>query len=424
MLAAACSGGLPAVQVLLGHASAAAAAAIAARTAGAASSSGSSGGAAPAPARRMSTFALANTPLRSGPGGRSSVSGATATVFGATGFVGKYVVNELARNGTQVVCPHRDVEEAAMPLRQMGDLGQIVVLKGWSLGDDDMTRYALSRSNIVVNLIGATYETRNYSFEDVHTTWPAHLARLAKENPLLERFVHVSDVGADPEHPSARMRSKAAGDAAVLAELPGLATVLRPAPVVGDEDDFLNNILAQVKLNALFPLIDGGCQRVQPHHVRDLAEAVTAALATHDSLGKTYYLGGPEVVTLRDLVDLVRSTLNEDEDNTLYVPAALAKAIARPLDALKKRFPPLPTRNYMSTADWVDEISTGKVVPDGVHTYADLDMIPQRITEGMAMEPIRYSRTGGYAHGDTRKLAQKLPHSVKRYYGMAHEFDK
>lgn len=310
-----------------------------------------------------------------------------------------------------------------MPLKQMGDLGQVVVMRDWTLGDDDMTRYALSRSNIVINLIGATYETRNYSFDDVHATWPAHLAALAKENPLLERFVHISDLGADPEHASSRMRSKAKGDAAVLEALPGLATVLRPAPVVGDEDDFMNKLLMQVKINAVFPLIDGGSQLVQPHHVRDLADAVLAVLATEGSKGKTYYLGGPEVVSIRDLVDLIRNTLNEEEDNTLYIPAALAKAIAKPLDALKLRMPPFPGRNYMSTADWVDEISTGKVVPDGVPTYSDLDIIPGKITEGMAMEPTRYSRVGGYSHGDTRKLALKLPTGVKRFYGMDHEFD-
>lgn len=159
----------------------------------------------------------------------------------------------------------------------------------------------------MINLIGATYETRNYSFDDVHATWPAHLAALAKESPLLERcalswargaragargecalaarvlgsrsgkryaccvtrracstpnthqpthtpthpphpsFVHVSDLGASADHPSARMRSKAKGDAAVMDALPGLATVLRPAPVVGDEDDFLNNLLMQAR---------------------------------------------------------------------------------------------------------------------------------------------------------------------------------
>lgn len=278
---------------------------------------------------------------------------------------------------------------------------------------------------IVVNLIGATYETRNFSFDDVHAAWPAHLARLAKESPLLERFIHFSDIGADADHASARMRSKAKGDAAVMAELPGLATVFRPAPVVGDEDDFLNRILASVKLSALFPLVDGGAQPVQPHHVRDVAEAVVSALALEASKGKTYYLGGPEVTTIRGLVDLVRATLNQEEDNTVHVPAALARAIARPLDALKLKMPPMPFRNYMATADWVDEIASGKVVPQGggVLTYADLDIAPAKVTEGTAMEAVRYSRVGGYAHGDTRKLAQKLPASVKRYYGMDHEFE-
>lgn len=155
-----------------------------------------------------------------GPGNRSSVSGGVATVFGATGFVGKYVVNELARNGTQVICPYRSVDEKAIPLKQMGDLGQIVLLKDWHLNNDEMTEYAIKRSNIVINLIGNALETRNFSFEDVHTAWPARLAQIAKESSLVERLIHFSDMGASPDHPSRRLRSKAAGDAAVRETFP------------------------------------------------------------------------------------------------------------------------------------------------------------------------------------------------------------
>ncbi|KAI8469041.1 MAG: hypothetical protein J3K34DRAFT_470264 [Monoraphidium minutum] len=189
-------------------------------------------------------------------------------------------------------------------------------------------------------------------------------------------FIHVSDIGADPEHASRRMRSKAAGDAAVLEALPGLATV---------------------KLRALFPLIDRRAPSPwRPTTCATSPRRVVAALSSEGSKGKTYYLGGPRI---REIM--------------LY----------KPVDALKMKLPPMPRRNYMATADYVDEISTGKLVPPGVLTYSDLDMIPAKITEGTAMEPIRYSRVGGYAHGDTRKLAQKLPPGVKRYYGIAREMD-
>ena len=103
------------------------------------------------------------------------------TVFGATGFIGKYVVSELAKGGSQVIVPFRAVEEAAMPLKQMGDLGQIVPLRNFHLRDDGAAAAAIARSNIVINLVGTTRETRNFSFDDVHSDWPRRLAKLAAD---------------------------------------------------------------------------------------------------------------------------------------------------------------------------------------------------------------------------------------------------
>lgn len=103
---------------------------------------------------------------------------------------------------------------------------QIVLLKGWHLDDEDMTRAAIARSNIVINLVGATEETRNFSFADVHEAWPARLAAAVADAPRVERLLHFSDMGADADHPSARMRSKAAGDAALRAAVPG-ATIFK-----------------------------------------------------------------------------------------------------------------------------------------------------------------------------------------------------
>ena len=105
-------------------------------------------------------------------------------------------------------------------------LKQIALVKDWSLHNDDLTEYAISRSNIVINLVGSYMETRNFSFEDIHHKWPAKLAKICAKSPLLERFVHFSDMGANANSASRRMRSKAAGDEAVREILPG-ATILR-----------------------------------------------------------------------------------------------------------------------------------------------------------------------------------------------------
>lgn len=352
-----------------------------------------------------------------GPGNRSSVSGGVATVFGATGFVGKYVVNELARNGTQVICPYRSVDEKAIPLKQMGDLGQIVLLKDWHLNNDEMTEYAIKRSNIVINLIGNALETRNFSFEDVHTAWPARLAQIAKESPLVERLIHFSDMGASPDHPSRRLRSKAAGDAAVRETFPE-ATIFKPSPILGDEDDFMNNLLFQVKFNASLWLIDGGIHKSQPSHVTDVARAVAACLETHDAKGQDYYLAGPETLSICDMVKVIQECLHVLEDNTMYVPAALAKLAYTPGDFLRTKIPPMPGRNYMYTGDFVDELSRDKLAPAGSLGYTDLGIVPLKVTEGLAIEAIRYQRTGGYSLGDTKALAKSLPASVKRYFGM------
>jgi NADH dehydrogenase (ubiquinone) 1 alpha subcomplex subunit 9 len=399
---------------------------------------------------------LLDNPLRAGPGGRSSVAGVTAAVFGGTGFVGRYVVNSLARAGCQVICPHRSVEEKAMPLRQMGDLGQVVTLRDWHLRDDDATKRALDKATVVVNLIGQTVETRNFTYEQVHTEWPEKLAKFTREvrgDDGLDRFVHFSDVGASPDSASRRMRTKAAGDALLLdPSSTGVAdklTIFRPTPIIGDEDDFLNNLLGQAKFSTLMQLVDGGEQRMAPTHVTDVAAAVVAALRDPSSVGPDpnqaiHYLYGPEVMTMRDLVDLVFGTLHETrDDNSVAVPLAIAKAMWAPLDAVRRSVPPgLPfLTNYMQSADWADEISEEKLPPAlkkglrgkagpgsaaaaaaaaAERTYADLGVAPQRVTEGLAVEALRFGRTGGYSLGDTKELARGLPASVKRYFGMDH----
>lgn len=393
---------------------------------------------------------LLDNPARAGPGGRSSVAGVTAAVFGCTGFVGRYVVNALARAGCQVICPHRSVEEKAMPLRQMGDLGQVVTLRDWHLRQDDATKRALDKATVVVNLIGQNVETRNFSYEQVHAEWPEKLARLALEvrgRDGVERLVHFSDIGASPASASRRMRTKAAGDEHLLSSSSGLAdkvTIFRPAPIIGDEDDFLNNLMGQAKFATLMQLVDGGDQRLAPTHVTDVASAVVAALRDPDAAGAPekaiHYLYGPEVVTMRGLADLVFGTLHETrDDNSVAVPKPLAKAMWAPLDAVRKSVPPgLPfLTNYMQSADWAEEISEEKLPPSMKaaasrsaaaaaaaakqgRSYADLGVAPQRVTEGLAVEALRFGRTGGYSLGDTKELARGLPATVKRYFGMDH----
>ena len=143
-----------------------------------------------------------------GKGGRSSVSGVVATVFGATGFLGRYVVNHLGRMGSQVIIPYRCDVYDIMHLRLMGDLGQLTFLE-WDARDKDSIRKAVQHSNVVINLIGREWETRNFDFEDVFVNIPRAIAQASKEAGV-ERFIHVSHLNASMKSSSKSLRSKVA----------------------------------------------------------------------------------------------------------------------------------------------------------------------------------------------------------------------
>lgn len=123
-----------------------------------------------------------------GKGGRSSVSGVVATVFGATGFLGRYVVNHLGRMGSQVIIPYRCDTYDIMHLRPMGDLGQIIFLE-WNGRDKDSIRRAVQHSNVVINLVGREWETRNFDFEDVFVKIPKQLLKYLRKLELKNSFM-------------------------------------------------------------------------------------------------------------------------------------------------------------------------------------------------------------------------------------------
>ncbi|KAL6516213.1 hypothetical protein OROGR_019518 [Orobanche gracilis] len=160
--------------------------------------------------------------VRKGTGGRSSVSGIIATVFGATGFLGRYLVQQLAKMGSQVLVPFRGSEDSPRHLKLMGDLGQIVPMS-YNPRDENSIKAVMAKANVVINLIGREYETRNYSFEEVNHHMAEQLAvkaQIAKEHGGIMRYIQVSCLGASPSSPSRMLRTKAAAEEAVLHELP------------------------------------------------------------------------------------------------------------------------------------------------------------------------------------------------------------
>jgi len=229
------------------------------------------------------------------------VSGVVATVFGASGFLGRYVVNRLGKIGSTVIVPYRGEENAVRHLKLLGDLGQVVPM-WYNIRNKETVKRAMQHSNVVINLVGKHWETRNFSFYDVNVASAATVAEAAKECGV-ERLVHISCAGACQDSPSGFSKSKALGERAVRARFPD-ATILRPCVLFGRQDFFLNKY-AFIHNN--WPISVRVCKhhKMQPLWVADMATALMNALARTDCLGKTIDLGGPEVLTFEELTNYI-----------------------------------------------------------------------------------------------------------------------
>ena len=242
-----------------------------------------------------------------------------ATVFGGSGFIGRYVVKRLAAAGYIVRVAVRDTEGAYF-LKPMGGVGQIVLLQA-PVTDDDAVQTAVAGAEVVINLVGILSERRSGDFVRLQAEGAARVAKAAAAAGVAH-FIQLSAIGADAGSASKYASSKAAGEAAVRAALPN-ATILRPSLVFGAEDKFFSRFGAMAALWLVMPVISGDT-RFQPVYVGDVADAVMAAIAHPEAAGKTYELGGPTVYSFRELLAWILKTTHRNRP-LVDVPAGLAK---------------------------------------------------------------------------------------------------
>lgn len=245
-----------------------------------------------------------------------------ATVFGGSGFIGRHIIRRLAKTGCVIRVPSRHPGRLTS-LKPMGAVGQIVPL-AVNLKDDASLDYAVRGADLVINLIGILApQGRHDTFANVHGDLPGRIAKAAKAAGV-ERFVQMSSLGADPDAVAEYARTKGHGEQAVLAAFPE-ATIFRPSIVFGPEDGFFNRFAAMAQLLPFLPLIGGGHTKFQPVYVGDVAEAVMSALATTESKGRVYELGGPRVYSFRQLMDLVKRETMRPKKRLVEIPWGLAR---------------------------------------------------------------------------------------------------
>jgi NADH dehydrogenase len=223
-----------------------------------------------------------------------------ATVFGGAGFIGRHVVQRLAKAGFIVRIAGRDTEKAGK-LRTLGSVGQVVPVSA-SVTDEASVARAVAGAEAVVNLVGILFERKGGDFDRIQAEGAGRVARLAAAAGA-KRLVQFSAIGADAASPSGYARSKAEGEAAVRAAFPA-ATILRPSVVFGPEDQFFNRFAGLAALLPVMPVV-AGATRFQPVYVGDVADAVMAALTRDDAAGRTYELGGPRPMTMREVLEFV-----------------------------------------------------------------------------------------------------------------------
>jgi uncharacterized protein YbjT (DUF2867 family) len=304
-------------------------------------------------------------------------------ILGGAGFIGRYVVKRLAERGDVLTVGGRNAA-AAKFLKLKGDVGQ-VGLVNVPIRNESLLRAFVANADSVVNLVGILYESGSQRFDTVHHVGPARLARLAREAGV-ERFIHVSAIGAEPRSPSAYARTKSAGEQAARDAFP-TATVLRPSIVVGPEDQFFNRLAAMAMISPVMPLIGGGDTRFQPVYVGDVADAVVRCIDDSATAGRTYELGGPKIYTLRELTELL---LGEIRRKRILVdlPFGLATLQSRVLSLLPN--PPL-------TPDHVEMLKYDNVVGSGALGFEALGIAPTAVEAVLHTYLDRFRRGGWYA---------------------------
>ncbi len=220
------------------------------------------------------------------------------TVFGGSGFVGRHVVRALVKRGYRVRVAVRRPDLAGF-LQPLGMVGQIHAVQA-NLRYPDSVAAAVKGAAAVVNLVGILQEGGRQSFAGVQANGARAIAQACAAAGIA-RLVQVSAIGADRDSKSLYARSKAEGEAAVLAAVPG-AVILRPSIVFGPEDGFFNRFAALARALPALPLVGGGETRFQPVFVGDVAEAVARGVDGVVAGGRVYELGGPEVKSFRELL--------------------------------------------------------------------------------------------------------------------------
>ena len=310
------------------------------------------------------------------------------TIYGGSGFVGRYVARRLAKAGWRVRVAVRRPNEALF-VRPYGTPGQVEPVL-CNIRDDASVRAAMQGADAVVNCVGILVESGKNRFGAVQAEGPGRIARIAAELGVA-RMVQISAIGADAQAKSEYARTKALGEAAVLEHMPD-AVILRPSIVFGAEDRFFNRFACMAQMGPVLPVV-GAVTLFQPVHVDDVAHAAALGVEGKAAPG-IYELGGPEAMPFRDLMAQMLNVIQRRR-MIVNIPFPVARLMGFGFDMLNKvtlGLVPAPI-----TRDQVRNLVQDNVVSDGAKGFADLGITPTSLESVLPDYLWPYRPSGQYA---------------------------
>nr|WP_111299466.1 complex I NDUFA9 subunit family protein [Paracoccus saliphilus] len=290
------------------------------------------------------------------------------TIFGGSGFVGRHVARLMAKDGWRVRIAVRRPDEALFT-RTYGVVGQVAPVM-CNIRDAASVRAAMTGADAVVNCVNILSPKGKSTFKSVFEEGAEHIARLSAELGVA-RMVHISGLGIDTKSSSKYIASKSRGEAAVLAHRPD-AVVLRPSVIFGPDDNFYNRFAGMTRMGPILPII-GGRTRMQPVYVEDVAmAAVKGANGTAEP--GIYELGGPEILTMRQIVDQVLASTHRRKA-VVNLPFGIAGLGASALDLVQTVTGGLFTNSALSR-DQLALLRRDNVVDPAARGFKELGIQP------------------------------------------------
>ncbi len=303
-----------------------------------------------------------------------------ATILGGGGFIGRYIVRNLTKKNYRCIIPTRNPFQKGY-LKTQAPPGSVELID-FNAKNFDKIEEAISNSNVVINLIGILFENRKQKFSKIHSDIPDIISKLCAKNGV-DKFIHLSAIGANKDSKSLYQRSKFLGEEKSLMNFKN-TVIIRPSVVCGPEDNF-TNLFSKLSFSPVIPIV-GFNYKFQPIMVTDVADAIVKAIQIKKNEGKIYEIGGPKIISFGDMVKSIMNTIGKKRF-VIEMPMLIAKIQSSILSVLP--IPPVLTRDQCEILSEADNIVSNKEL-----TIKDLDINPKDVEQAMEKWLWRY-RDGG-----------------------------